>query len=366
MKILYFFEETDSYMHQWQRQHIFDELARSGLQIEVFNPLGFSSIVDANIELCAYLKQNRFDLFMSSASSKVLLPETIKEVSRFDLPTLLICFDNLHAPFMHKEIAPFFNVVWLTSNETHAMFESWGCKNIIFQPYAANPFGFVPVKGERHDAVSFVGSPYGSRVNKINELTQSSVPVKLFSNYNRLSSDSHLEQQAVDYFELLEKTLDLLRFRIGRKVLRGALINKVFGYSSVGLENNPYLECLPAVSFEEMQSIYSQSALSLNVIELRNTYVLKSPIYKLHLRTFEIPMCGGISFSSYSQELSEYFEEDKEIVFYRSKEEFISKAKFYTSKRTDLLTRKMKLAARKRAESDHTWMTRFNRVLNNL
>lgn len=46
------------------------------------------------------------------------------------------------------------------------------------------------------------------------------------------------------------------------------------------------------VSFDEMNRLYSNFALNLNILELRNTYLLKYPVYKLHLRTFEIPMCS--------------------------------------------------------------------------
>lgn len=82
-----------------------------------------------------------------------------------------------------------------------------------------------------------------------------------------------------------------------------------------------------------MIKAYSNYALALNVTELRNTYLLKNPIYKLHLRTFEIPMCGGIEFTTYNDELASYFEEGKEIVFYKSKEEMIDKVRFYLSEK---------------------------------
>lgn len=75
-------------------------------------------------------------------------------------------------------------------------------------------------------------------------------------------------------------------------------------------------------------------------------------------------MSGGLEFASYTDEISNYFEEDKEIVLYHSKEEMIDKAKFYLDKKNERLVSSMKNAARLRAEKEHTWTRRFNVVFN--
>ena len=362
MKIIYFFEETSSYMHQWQRVHIFEELEKNGHQIEVFNPLTYSSTEEANEKLCDYLKTKCFDLFMTCVSSEIIFGETIQEVKKIGLPTLLICFDNLHAPFMHKAIAPFFDIVWLTSQETIGMFEKWGCKNIIFQTYAANPFNFKPYWGEIDNSISFIGSPYGGRVNKLNKLTQSNLLCKVYSNSLTESNKDKGEVVNKDYLKLLKKTLEMLTFNTGRKVLHGAIKNKLFHLNESILDRNKYLEGLPSVSFLEMQKTYSNSSLSLNITELRNTYVLSTPIHKMHLRTFEIPMSGGLQIASYTEELASYFKEDKEIVLYKSEDELISKAKFYLDPKNDALSSQMKKNARERAAAEHTWMNRFDNI----
>lgn len=77
-------------------------------------------------------------------------------------------------------------------------------------------------------------------------------------------------------------------------------------------------------------------------------------------------MCGGLQFASYNEELASYFEEDKEIVLYRSKEEMLDKAKFYLDSSHSNQVMNMKVAARKRAENEHTWNIRFTKVFENL
>jgi hypothetical protein len=368
MKILYYFTERDTYMYQWQRIHIFDELKRFGHEIEVFNPLSYESIKHANDDLIRYIKKKNifFDLFMTCVGKDYLYKDTIHRIKSFGYPTLLICFDNLHAPYKHRGIADAFDLVWLTSKETLNMFKSWNCNNIIFQSYAANPFNFKPYWGKSDASVSFVGTPYGSRINKLNILTKNNIYCELYSDIVENHENKLTKKNKIQFKKLIEETFKALSFSIGRKVLLGALKNLHITKGSLALDKNKFLNILPSVSFLEMQKIYSNKILSLNITELRNTYLLNNPIHKMHLRTFEIPMCGGLEIASYTKELSGYFEEDKEIVFYRSEEELISKAKFYLNPKNEKLVLNMKKNARKRAEFDHTWMNRFNRVFDKI
>jgi len=365
MKILYYFAEDSSYMSQWQRIHIFDELSHYNYNIDVFNPLDYESYDESNEKLIKSINKCnvKYDIFMTCVGSDSIYSETIDKIKKLGLPTLLICFDNLHAPYMHKKIAPHFDLVWLTSYETKLMFENWGCQNIVVQPYAANPFQFKPYWKETISSVSFIGTPYGGRINKLNLLTNSNIQCDVFT--DNIATKANIKKiNFYQYNDLYINLINSLKFKIGRKVLLGAIINKLFNKNSV-LESNSNLILNPSVSFDEMQYLYSNYALSLNITELRNTYILKKPVHKLHLRTFEIPMCGGIEIASYTDELSTYFEDGKEIVLYKSEDELISKTKFYLDKKNIDICLRIREKARKRAESDHTWMCRF-KILDSL
>jgi len=172
MRILYYFAERDTLMYQWQRFHIFDELSLCGIEIEVFNPLHFSSASESNLQLINKLEKDNFDLFMTPLNEDYLYIDTLKRIQQLSFPTLLICHDNLVVPFYHKNICKYFDLVWLTSQETEKLFNTWGAKT-IFLPYAANPTLFTPSytdESEDINRVCFVGTPYGSRVNMINHL----------------------------------------------------------------------------------------------------------------------------------------------------------------------------------------------------
>lgn len=369
MRIFYFFKELDTPMYQWQRTNLIDELEHNGHEVVTYNPLDFRSIDEANELVVERLKRKGdFDLFLACDDQDTIYKETVDSVSKMGIPTCLICWDNLELPYKQKKIAPSFDIVWLTSWETQDLFKKWGCKKIIFQTYAANPYTY---KAEFTDykiqAVGFIGSPYGSRTNKINDLLANNINCALYSNvlFNKGYNTSLGGKKKLDVVDVLIKASRYMRFPIGRQVFLSTVVNKFKPKSSLDI-NSQFVSLNHSVSHEEMCKLYSSLCLSLNISELRDTYILKHPIPKIHLRTFEIPMCGGLQFTSFNKEIAQYFEDEKEIVLYHSKEDMIDKARFYLNDKNSTLVRKMKTAARKRAESEHTWTNRFNNIFKSL
>jgi hypothetical protein len=305
----------------------------------------------------------KFDLFMNPASSSLLYKETVQAISVLGIPTLLICFDNLHAPFIHQEIAPFFDLVWLTSFETEYLFKKWGCTT-IFLPYAANPSIFAPQWGKEIDSIGFIGTLYDDRVQRINQLTGAELPCTVYSAMFAPQSKANANKK-LNGTEVISLLFKLSRFKLGRKVALARILDKLKpGNNSLVL--NDFLTTLPSVPFEQINTIYSNHALSLNITELRNTFSLRHPIHKLHLRTFEIAMCGGLQIAPFVEELETYFKDGEEILLCKNDDEFVSKAKFYLKPENAMLRMKIKRNARKRAEAEHTWENRFAKIFETL
>lgn len=360
MKILYYFGDNGSNMTAWQRLHIFSELSQNGHELTLFNPYDYKYIDEANEQLVKFVNANKgkFDVFINPAPSSYLFRETVIKIRESGLPAVLICFDNLHAPFIHKEIASAFDLVWLTSFETEPLFKSWGC-NTIFLPYAANPEMFYYEPGAVIPEIGFIGTLYGDRVNRINQLTQNQVPCTIYSSQlnNEGVQQNNKIEKATDMFRLL---YNLSQFEIGRKVALGRIKNRLFG--TPVLNRNQYLKISQSVSFDEIHKIYSNHTLSLNITELAFTYNFKKPVHKIHLRTFEIGMSGGAQIAPYIDELAGYYEEDKEIILCKSDEEFISKAKYYLDPSKAEHVLKIKQNARSRSLAEHTWTHRFDKL----
>lgn len=80
------------------------------------------------------------------------------------------------------------------------------------------------------------------------------------------------------------------------------------------------------------------------------------------LRDFEVPLSGALYITNYTQELSELFKEDDEIVFYRSKRELVRKIKYYLS--NDVQRNEVAINGYQQAIANHTYKVRLSEVFN--
>lgn len=361
MRIFYYFQDLETNMFDWQRVHFIDELRRHNIEVVTFNPLYYRTQEEANERALGILRENKFDLFFTNVCyHKMLFVDTLKEIKRMGIPTLALRCDNLIIPYNDQVLSPYFDLVWLTSVETQHLYDKWGV-NSFFAPYAANPYTFQYTEGEIIRRPCFIGTPYGSRSIMINFLTANQIDVDAFCLPNpnfikEFKNESKIVSKIIAPSRL-EVYLSDLRFKEGRKVLWGSVINKIKGNTTL-LENS-YLHKHYFVKPSQISSLYSQYTLCLSSTSTNHTDALRNPLKIVNLRAFEVPMSGGINICKYNQELAGYFEEGKEIVFYHDNEELVDKVRFYLERASDCEILKMKKAARTRAEKEHAWWNRF-------
>lgn len=362
MEIIYLIEGRQTAMRSWQGRHIIGELKlrsmlRSVIDVEDFEWL--TKLKDCVNKSKFEGRENKLVLLTFLSDAYILQP-ALQLMSQKGVPSVLLCFDNLHAPYKHKHVANLFDLVWLTSCETEGMFKKWGAKKVIFQPYAASPKIMQTLRSKKpQSTVGFVGSIYGSRVNQLAFLSEGRVPTRILTSRR---SDLVPSSGKNGYFKLesWREAIQLLQFNVGRKLLWGKVANR-WRQKEDFSRLNPKIE-YREIGFEEMYSLFRNWSLTLNITELRNTGVLQKPVYKLHLRTFEIPMAGGLQLAAYTKEIAEYFKEDEEVLLYRDWQEMLDKAKFWLNPKRETQVEKMKKAARERALKEHTWMHRFSKV----
>ena len=351
-------------MFFWQRIHIINELEHYGVTVKTFNPLTFTSMEEANEQFVKEMTESKYDLLLSSTCyEKMIFESTLEAARRIGLPSMCIRWDNLIVPYSDKHLASQFDLIWLTSHETEYLYKKWGA-NTIFLPYAANPFSFVYCQTELLKKACFIGTPYGSRSIMINSLTRNNIDVDVFCGKNVTSNSEFLPRIDIktEYVHLPSYMLQFnnFRFKQGRKLLLGKLANKLRG--SIKIEDNVHLTRFPSCMFEEISNNYSKYSLCLSSTSTHHTDALKNPLKVINLRAFEIPMSGGITICKYNEELAQYFEDKKEIIFYDTNEDLIEKASYYINNASDVSLYRMKQAARKRAEGEHTWWNRFNKA----
>jgi hypothetical protein len=88
----------------------------------------------------------------------------------------------------------------------------------------------------------------------------------------------------------------------------------------------------PPGSDEEMVRKYSESRISLGFLEVFDRHD-PSAITKqyVHLREFEAPMSGALYCTGFCEELTEFYEPDKEVIIYRNEYELLNKVRYYLS-----------------------------------
>jgi len=356
LSVLYYFSNIQTNMFQWQKYHFMDELAEHDCHFEIISPLDYGSIEEANEVLLKSIQEKQYDIFMTSYNEDYLEYDTIKAIKNAGVATLLFCPDNLVVPYNHKHIARYFDLVWLTSKETQYLFNRWKAKS-IFLPYAANPHFLVPYSHDYEELrVGFIGTPHGSRISAINSFVDNGIPVTIHTS-NTSTSNIGLRAKPVSYIKVLSREL---RYPIGWKLAAAQIIDKL--QKNAIHSNSPFYMLEPPVALRELAALNSKYALTLSFTNANSTGVLKHPVKIVNLRNFELPMSGAIQFCEYSHEMAEYFEDDKEIVMYRNAEEAIDKANYYLDPSKDMIRKNIREAARLRAERDHTWFNRFNRV----
>lgn len=364
MKILYYFPEQKTPMYQWHRTHYIDELSHYGIEFTIFNPLEYESYQEANEELLKKIKVGNYQMFLTClCNEKYIYKETLQEIRRIGIPSCSFRPDNLTIPLNDKNLASSFDLIWLTAKETQHFYPKWGAKT-VFLPYAANPFYFNYSEIELKRKVCFIGTPHGSRARIINSFVDSDAPVDVFYGKGNSISKQNVNVSSSIGKNSVKTFAEWIKFKEGRKLIEGAIVSRIRGVQS--LSSSALLEILPSVPFDEIGKLYSEYILSIASTSFGHTDILNNPLKVINLRNFEIPMCGGLEICRYNKELASYFEDGKEIVFYNSQEELKDKSVYYLQKASDAEIRKMKEAARKRAESEHTWRNRFEVVFKEL
>lgn len=366
-KIVYYGRIDARFMSTWQKVHFMDELEHYGIQFCIFNPYVFRSWDEANSELVKFIKEtNPVMFFTLIRSTKALYVSTVEAIKKLGIPTLFFVTDSLATPYEDKEIAKHFDLVWVTEPETKYLYDKWGI-NSFLAPYAANPFFFKPYPTDYKSAVCFIGRAHGSRANMINSLSAyNDVNIDIFDKYND-NDDIYKQQRGSVLKGFSTPTYKVLfnwcKYSVGRKMILSALKNRN-KTNQMLVEEGTTINHFASIPFELIPQKYSEYKVALSSTSYHNTDVLKKPVGVINLRSFEIPMSGGLQICRYNSYLAEQFEEDKEIIFYRDSRELHSKAEYYIHRASNNEIADIKNAARKRAELDHTWYKRFEIAFN--
>lgn len=357
--------------HQTEDANLYQGLVQLGLEIVKYDPTPFHVALSPawtnhdrareSERLVAAVRsahmKGRVDLMFSYFMDPLVLPEAISRIRELGIVTVNYWCNSAHQFHLVDEISPAFDYCAVAEWDSLDKYRAVGATPIYFQ-MAANPDVYRPYDVPRDLEVSFVGQRYADRPVYIAHLLRHDIDVRVWgAGWTR---DRR-------YGEQLPRVPRSFVVRHPRAALLGALSS---AKSRLGhlLEVPPWDELRiaavagPSLPLEDLVRTYSRSQISLGFSTVGDQrYLTQDKIRQVHQRDFEAPMSGAMYFTERQEELSLFYELEREIVCYGSREELLDKVRFYLSHPT--LADAIRKAGLERARRDHSWRARFGGLL---
>ena len=295
-----------------------------------------------------------FDLFFAYLMDGMVDPGAIDEIRKTGVPTCNFSCNNAHQFYLVDELSPHFDYNLHSERDVGEKFLAIGA-NPVWWPMASNPKYFKPYDVARTVPVSFVGGHYALRGRYIAHLLRNGVDVYAYG-------PGWVKR--TDRFRAMAKRIKLL--------CKSAFALKAESQNraSAILADHDFRESLSTRYFQHMHlpvtdleliELYSRSHISMGFLEVFDNHDPSAGVKQhLHLREFEAPMSGALYCTGYSDELSEMFEPDKEVLVYKNQHELLEKVTFYLEHPEE--AERIRQAGYVRALSEHTYQQRFKNL----
>lgn len=279
-------------------------------------------------------RRQKIDAFFSYFYSAFCRPEVIRAIREMGICTINWYCNASYQFHLVQEIAPAYDYCLVPEKFRLDDYRRAGA-NPIYCQEAANPNIYKPHNLPLEYDVTFVGQRYGDRPFYIKHLLDHHVQVRVWG----------LEWQS--------------KHSAARRIAR-RIIRTLQGRAAQLTPDLPAKICGAPLSDEELIEMYSRSKISLGFSNVGNTHLSSNPIQQVRLRDFEAPMSGAFYMVQAFDELAEFFEPGKEVVFFGDKQDLLEKARYYL--KHDAERKVIQQAGLRRARAQHTWQKRFQSV----
>lgn len=323
-------------------------------------------------------KQKKYgiDLFFCYLYPFQFKPDLFTELDKLGIPSLYFFCDNLTEKDVAAKYAPYATLNWVPEIDAVKQFQVSKSK-YIYLPMAANPSENYPVDTEKISDLAFLGTSTPYRRDLLGKVLTAGLDLKIYGSGWRPGAGSYhaLEQEKKtnDMFKVprMAKWYSFMKFkRQGLSVfLKHGLSPKVRTkkYNSLGLEFEAALGEVvnkKPLSYDDYNRVFSFSAITTIINDSFDRYLKDSIIKYTKLKNFEAAIAGACLLTERTSDISELFEEGKEIMIFSTHEELIDKAKFLL--KNESIRRRMRKAIYKRALSEHTWQHRFKKAFSEM
>lgn len=298
--------------------------------IEQYRPLLEKALLE---QIEAVHREQPIDMFFSYFYSAFCRPEVIRAIKELGIITVNWYCNASYQFHLVEDIAPAYDFCLVPEKFRLDDYRRAGATPIYCQE-AANPNIYKAYDVPYTFDITFVGQKYGNRPAHIKHLLDAGL-------------DAHV--WGPGWQELLhppwKRVMQEIKDRIRRR--------------DVGVRI-PSSHCGPPLTDHELLRMYSRSKINLGFSTVAGKQANEEPIKQVRLRDFEATMSGAFYVVEYFEELSEFFDPGKEIVFFYDRDDLVDKAKWYLAHPEE--REQIRRAGMRRAREEHTWHKRFTMV----
>lgn len=227
-----------------------------------------------------------------------------------------------------KNWAPYFDWVITTYFRAVDWYHQKGLNNVILSQWACNMKDYEPLDREKNIDVSFVGQYKSGRAKVIKKLSASGINVETFGFGWPGGKISHEKM-----LEIFSSSKISLNINARPSLLHPKVISRIFLKKSI-----------------------NKIKLDFHILDNLKAYI-HFKTHHTHARPFELAGCRAFVISGYSEGLEKYYEEGKEMVFYRSIPDLVEKIRYYLNHPDE--RKAIALAGYNRTIKEHTYELRF-------
>ena len=359
--------------HYWEDQNLLEGLRQAGHEVICHRPgaafhealgpdwteadrTGISErLVQAVREAHA---EQPVDVLFAYLLKQLVHPEAIREIGELGITTMNYWCNGAHQFHLVDEISPAFDYCVVTERAALTPYEEVGARPIYLQ-MAANPELY-----RRYDLpfdydVTFVGQRYADRPEYVYHLLKEGVDVRVWG--PGWTRDRSFGEQPLGAGVSLRYLVRHPRASAIKLADRAGRRARALATLPPHAERRLSRIAGTSLPYEELVKMYSRSRISLGFSATGGArYRDRDKIRQIHLRDFEATMSGALYAVEYQQELEEFYEIDREILCYSSREELLKKVRFHLDHPERAA--RVREAGYRRAQRDHTWERRFNQL----
>jgi len=291
---------------------------------------------EMNKGLLKVIKKEKPDLCFFFLFGNEIKKQTIKKITQENKVTAFNWFADDHFRFYNfsRYYTPLFNWVSTTDSQAVKKYYKIRYKNVIKTQWACNHFLYKPFDLPKIYDVSFIGQPHSDRRKVADQIRKAGINIKCWGNgweNGRVSQDEMIKIFSQSKINLnLTKSSGGVNFRALVSIFLKRELNKTLKFVS------------PKYWFSNFQ------------------FILNKKREQIKGRNFEIPGCKGFLLTSDADNLTDYYEDGKEIVIYKDINDMIDKIKYYLEHNQE--REAIAQAGYERTLREHTYEKRFSNI----